>query len=876
MQAGYLRGSKRDLLGEDLYRPLTEVSAIEGGRALLPCDVTPPTPGDFPILVLFYGGATGLPIYSIDARSGPQGRSKHWSELGGRAHFDLMSSPSGLVIDEVAATDHGHYRCRVDFGSSPTRNLRVKLLVVVPPRRVSILSGAGLEVSGVIGPYPVGGSLTLTCQVTGGSPRPWVTWWHEGSLLDDVAEEVKGQVIRNILILPNLSRQHLYRVLTCQASNSNLSLPLAATVTLDMSFPPLEVKILGGKAPLSEGKRYSLVCEAGGSKPSADLTWYIDGNLMTDTKNQVLAEGNVSRSTLHLTPTRMNNGAVVSCRADNSLLQAAAVEDSRRLEVYYSPRLHLRAGQNLNMSNIKEGDDVYFECDIQANPPVYRVEWFLNGIELHQNVTAGVIQSNQSLVLQKKWVYGGGRQQPVNVTCQVEAHPEATTFRWAFNTSSEFAELPEDRVHSGRGRSLVVYTPQTHHDFGSLLCWGRNQVDTQHQPCVFHIVPAGVPEPVHNCSAWHNGSAAGEVVVACQAGWSGGLTQTFTLEVRHAPKGHSTPKGSTGSSKTHGSVGPGKLLASLKDQMEPHFTVTGLAPGTEYHLVVVASNAQGAAPSTVLVYLTPIDVAEKQTSAAAAEASESSPLASLAPIVGVVVGVVASLLVCSVVLVLVVRARTANTHSHSQTKIVYDKAAPGSKPDDGGFVQQQQQGPDIILVKSAVPRYIDLLRWNGRQFSPDQHSRLAACVPPDSQSGGETQQLVAEYRGAHDGSFHITPAPTPLTTGVLVARETDALLQDPGITASATTTGILPSEGGGVATSCPRSSSSSFLPPRTATSYYPEGRDTPPSSSCIRRSPSEHVLQGHPDLCPQDPPGCTSARTLVVTCAHGGSHESSV
>ncbi|XP_042862043.1 uncharacterized protein LOC122247103 isoform X2 [Penaeus japonicus] len=228
-----VRGSLCDIPGKP--GPLTEVSAVVGGRAVLPCDVKPPTPGDAPILVLFYNGATGTPIYSIDARTGPLTRSVHWSDLESRAHFDVTSEPQGLVIDDVMAIDDGDYRCRVDFRSSPTRNLRVKLLVIVPPERVSISNSGGLEVSGVIGPYPVGRTLTLTCEVQGGKPRPQVSWWHEGSLLDDSIETASGDVTRNVLKLPNLTRQHLYRVLTCQTSNSNMSLPLAATVTLDMS-----------------------------------------------------------------------------------------------------------------------------------------------------------------------------------------------------------------------------------------------------------------------------------------------------------------------------------------------------------------------------------------------------------------------------------------------------------------------------------------------------------------------------------------------------------------------------------------------------------------------------------------------------------------
>ena len=27
---------------------------------------------------------------------------------------------------------------------------------------------------------------------------------------------------------------------------------------------------------------------------------------------------------------------------------------------------------------MKEGDDVYFECDIDSNPPPYKVKWILN------------------------------------------------------------------------------------------------------------------------------------------------------------------------------------------------------------------------------------------------------------------------------------------------------------------------------------------------------------------------------------------------------------------------------------------------------------------------------------------------------------------
>ena len=54
-------------------------------------------------------------------------------------------------------------------------------------------------------------------------------------MLDEVVEEQQPGASLNTLSLPELTRGDLYRVLTCKASNSNLSVPLAAAVTVDMS-----------------------------------------------------------------------------------------------------------------------------------------------------------------------------------------------------------------------------------------------------------------------------------------------------------------------------------------------------------------------------------------------------------------------------------------------------------------------------------------------------------------------------------------------------------------------------------------------------------------------------------------------------------------
>lgn len=40
------------------------------------------------------------------------------------------------------------------------------------------------------------------------------------------------------------------------------------------------------------------------------------------------------------------------------------------------PQVSLHLGSTLNPEDIKEGDDVYFECNIRANPKQHKITWF--------------------------------------------------------------------------------------------------------------------------------------------------------------------------------------------------------------------------------------------------------------------------------------------------------------------------------------------------------------------------------------------------------------------------------------------------------------------------------------------------------------------
>lgn len=68
-----------------------------------------------------------------------------------------------------------------------------------------------------------------------GRPQPRLTWWHENSLLDDTYTIISEKTVKNELHLAKLQRHHLHTVLTCQASNNNITAPLNTVVTLNLN-----------------------------------------------------------------------------------------------------------------------------------------------------------------------------------------------------------------------------------------------------------------------------------------------------------------------------------------------------------------------------------------------------------------------------------------------------------------------------------------------------------------------------------------------------------------------------------------------------------------------------------------------------------------
>ncbi|EAA01472.5 AGAP001925-PA [Anopheles gambiae str. PEST] len=469
--------------------PLIDVQTAVGLDVSLPCDLLPTTMAmmtDKVYLVIWYKEGNTKPIYSFDARGKSLQQAIHWSDeavLKSKAYFYYDTNPPALRIKGVKQEDAGLYRCRVDFHKSPTKNCRIQLDVLVPPAKITILDEQGAAVlNNVVGPYRENADINMTCISSGGQPAPKVTWWREHALLDDSYLVLPDGTVKNVLYLEKLSRHDLHSVYTCQASNGHVVPPLSSAVKLDMKLPPLYVRMQGLRETLTAGVKTQVSCTTAGSRPAPSVVWTKGSSVIRGSSQTTSNDGNVTVSELVFVPGPEDNEKSITCSISYSEGDGPTVllKDTHVLNVKHVPVISLALGAPLNSQNLMEGSDVYLECDIKANPPVKKIEWFHNNKLLQS--ARGIIVSNQTLVLQSitKSTHGeymcrasnsegtvnsnqlyldikyppvckseaqiirAAVKQTVNITCDIDANPMPNLlFRWQFNNSLEsMLELP--------------------------------------------------------------------------------------------------------------------------------------------------------------------------------------------------------------------------------------------------------------------------------------------------------------------------------------------------------------------------------------------------------------------------------------------------
>ncbi|XP_023036338.2 uncharacterized protein LOC6650477 [Drosophila willistoni] len=461
------------------------VEAVLGRTASLPCDIEPEAKDDRVYMVLWFRESAGKPLYSFDVRGRPFEKALYWSDtnsFGPRAYFVTGQQPAKLSVDNIQLDDEGVYRCRVDFQNSPTRNHRINLTVIVPPHQILVYDASGRDVAGAVGPLLEGDNIVLTCEVRGGRPEPTVTWLNGTRTLEAGSGVSMGRhVTVNRLEVPQITRSALNNTYRCQASNTKLVAPVERSIRIEMLLKPTSVNLTNKLKVFSSSTQYNLTCIVAGSVPDTEIRW--------TQNNRPFKRGMLSSSqgngrvisTLSFYPQPEDDGTMLKCEGSNPRLQNSAIEDTLMMNVIYPPQVTLSLGSTLRPDDIKEGDDVYFECHIKSNPKEHRIMWSHDGQPVTQNVSWGIIISTRSLVLQRVGrihsgyyacsaandrgetqsapvnlriryapvcssssisVIGASLEEAVPIPCRVNSDPPEIDFEWTFSSSGEHFEVP--------------------------------------------------------------------------------------------------------------------------------------------------------------------------------------------------------------------------------------------------------------------------------------------------------------------------------------------------------------------------------------------------------------------------------------------------
>ncbi|XP_071745954.1 nephrin isoform X2 [Lepeophtheirus salmonis] len=533
-------------------------------------------------------------------------------------------------------------------------------------------------------------------------PKPKIYWYRDGSkvpesFISSAVLEVnknRGDVVSSTYMVGIVQRCDVDSEFTCLASNTNMTQASKVTRILRMNLLPLHVHISSQRIALSAGSVYDIHCKTFGSRPSSHVTWWLGNVRLLDESSKTSKDGNVTESTLRFQPKIKHQGKLLRCRSENPVMPASQIEDTWHLDINYIPRVHLRLGSTLSSENIKEREDVYFECTIQSKPRFHKLTWKFNGIDIHQDLREGIIMGNQSLVLQglsrnatgtyhcmasniegnalsnpvelnikykpvcaddQKMVYGIAHGEIASINCSVNSEPSNNLrFHWTFNSSSEINFLPESRYTQIGTTSRLVYSLNTGRDYGTILCWAENELGVQSEPCVFHLIPA-VP-PVEPLDCLIENVTSNGLSISCRAGFDGGVPQTFVMEIR--------------------SYNTGEVIRNFSS-VSPRFMVDNLESGAQYELELFSYNAKGKSKVVKIIETTKKDTSLRDVKfsfsaeSTLGEQGELKPLSTLPekqgsferawlhPILTIVGGIGSALILVSLVIILALKFRCA-------------------------------------------------------------------------------------------------------------------------------------------------------------------------------------------------------------------------
>ena len=356
----------------------------------------------------------------------------------------------------------------------------------------------------------------------------------------------------------------------------------------------------------------------------------------------------------------------------------------------------IQNGNSFFIHNIHKDQAGLYRCEASNDQGVSRSE----DIELSIHFTP-------SCRTDQRYLYGVTLRETVPIACSVHSNPsEDVTFRWIFNNTYENVGLKtHEEMIDDPLTSVIQYTPMSKYSYGKLLCWATNALGEQREPCVFEVIPATVPETLHDCSVTsHNNSeslslsstitptsnsnneaSVGSLLITCEPGADGGLEQVFHLELYQADE---------------------QSRLWLNETTLPggnaRFEIKNLPISTTFVLLLYSSNSKGRSKYTTL---------QASTLISGARGSEFLKFTSdfgIKPVMYILVTVVGSLVIVALVIMFVSKIRSNITQPKGR-----------HEPGNGGSNDNSNLPIAASMSKDSLERHgLDILQLEDHHTIP--------------------------------------------------------------------------------------------------------------------------------------------------------------
>ncbi|XP_037676308.1 nephrin isoform X2 [Choloepus didactylus] len=261
-------------------------------------------------------------------------------------------------------------------GSGPALDTPIRASVIMNvlfPPGPPVIEWPGLDT----GHVRAGQSLELPCVARGGNPPATLQWLKNGQPVSTAwGTEHVHAVARSVLVMTVRPEDHGAR-LSCEAHNSVSTGTQEHGVTLQVTFPPSAITILGSPSQ-SENKNMTLSCITKSSRPRVLLQWWLGWRQLLPTEETVLDGlhgGHISMSNLTFLVRREDNGLTLTCEAFSEAFTKETFKKSLTLNVKY-PAQKLWIEGPPESQNLRAGTRVRLVCLAIGGNPDPSLIWY--------------------------------------------------------------------------------------------------------------------------------------------------------------------------------------------------------------------------------------------------------------------------------------------------------------------------------------------------------------------------------------------------------------------------------------------------------------------------------------------------------------------